>query len=681
MSKPLSTLGGSLSIATKLNLVLSILLIVVLGIAAAWLTHWQGERMQSQMQEEMQQANRQVIDMMDAYAAQLERSAALGAAALRANLPGAVVVLPERGDTAGKSLPLLRIGERVINNSTLEVDRFTRSTGALATVFVKDGSEWVRIATSVKKEDGSRAVGAVLSHDSPAYASLNAGRAYTGPAQLFGRDFMTLYTPLSNEAGQVVAALFVGEEFTASLAALRQKIMSVRFGESGYVYAFDARSEPGRMMIHPHSQGKNLLDFKDRDGIAINRVMLEQKRGLLHYHWAKPNSDEAIRPKIAVFDSFERWGWIVAASSYEDEFASQLMAMRLRLAIGTLLIIALLFAATFWASRTWVARPLAQAVDAIRRVAAGDLTVNFTAQSQDEVGKLLQAADEMSTQLRGMIGDVERSLVALSGQARSLVAIAEDVSSASGDQNAAASAMAACVEEMSSSINQVARHAELARQMAVDASARSENGAHVVGQATDTMGQIAVAVRQAGQTVRQLDGLSERIAEVVTVIRDIADQTNLLALNAAIEAARAGEAGRGFAVVADEVRKLAERTTQSTLQITDTVSKIQQGARLAVEHMESGVEQVDSGVSSANDAASSLQAIRDGAGQVGQAVSGISDALSEQDAASRDIALNVEKIAHQADGNHGKAREAAKSATTLAGLADALRASISRFKL
>jgi methyl-accepting chemotaxis protein-2 (aspartate sensor receptor) len=186
-----------------------------------------------------------------------------------------------------------------------------------------------------------------------------------------------LYTPLTNEAGQVVAALFVGEEFTASLAALRQKIMSVRFGESGYIYAFDSRGEPGRMMIHPHSQGKNLLDFKDKDGIAINRVMLEQKQGILHYHWAKPGSDEAARPKIAVFDTFQRWGWIVAASSYEDEFATQLNAMRIRLALGTVIIIALLSGATYWASKRWVARPLAGAVEVIRKVADGDLTVHF----------------------------------------------------------------------------------------------------------------------------------------------------------------------------------------------------------------------------------------------------------------------------------------------------------------
>jgi len=681
MSKQLSLSASNLSVATKLNLVISLLLITVLGVAGIWLTHWQEQRMESQMQHEMQQANRQVIDMMDAYAAQLERSAALAQAGLRTILPGPVGLASERVDSGGKSLPALRIGDHLINNSNAEVDRFTAETGSLATVFVKDGNEWVRVATSVKKEDGSRAVGSPLDHNSPAYASLNAGQTYTGPAQLFGRDFMTRYTPLKNEAGQVVAAMFVGEEFTESLAALRQKVMSIRFGESGYIYAFDAKNEPGRMMIHPKAQGKNLLDVKDKDGVAFNRIMLEQKQGMVHYHWAMPESKEEARPKLAVFAPFERWGWIVAASSYEDEFASQLLDVRLRLVAGIVFIIALLSIVTFWAGRSWVAKPLAYAVSAIRRVADGDLTVHIEAKNQDEVGELLQAADEMSVRLRGMVGDIEHSLASLAQQATLLVNISQDVSSASGEQNSAASAMAACVEEMSSSISQVARHAGVARQMATEANNKSQNGVVVVNEATRTMGQIADAVRQAGGTVSQLDGLSERIAEVVTVIRDIADQTNLLALNAAIEAARAGEAGRGFAVVADEVRKLAERTTQSTLQITDTVSKIQQGARMAVEHMEGGVRQVDAGVSSANMAANSLLDIQDGAQQVGGAIAGISDALSEQDAASRDIALNVEKIAQQADGNHGKAKSAAQAASALLTLADALRAGISRFKV
>jgi methyl-accepting chemotaxis protein len=204
-----------------------------------------------------------------------------------------------------------------------------------------------------------------------------------------------------------------------------------------------------------------------------------------------------------------------------------------------------------------------------------------------------------------MIGEVESSLISLSVQAQQLVSIAEDVSAASGEQNSSASTMAACVEEMSSSINQVARHAELAakwRWMPM----KSRIAACRLSVRPPDHGADCNCRAAGGQTVRQLDGLSERIAEVVTVIRDIADQTNLLALNAAIEAARAGEAGRGFAVVADEVRKLAERTTQSTLQISDTVSKIQDGARMAVEHMEQGVAQVEQGVSSAA-SASSLQ--------------------------------------------------------------------------
>ena len=681
MSNQYHRFTSRLKISTKLNLVLSAILLLVLGLAAVLLSHWQGQRMEDQMQEEMQQSNHQVIDMMDAYASQLERSAELAEVALRTGLPGAAALTGERVDTGGKSLPALSLGGHLLNGSNAEVDRFSHASGSLATVFVKDGSEWVRIATSVKKEDGSRAIGTALSHDSPAYASLMAGRSYTGPAQLFGRDFMTRYSPLQNEAGQIVGALFVGEDFTVSMASLRQKITALHFGKSGYVYALDARNEPGRLMIHPTLQGKNLLDTKDANGLAFNQQMLQQRNGMIRYQWVAPGSNEEPREKIAAFQTFERWGWIIAATRYDDEFQEQLHAMQWRLLAGAIIILGLLCFVTMVASRVWVAKPLGYAVNAIRRVASGDLTVHLEAENHDEVGELLEAADEMSVQLRGMVADIEHSLSSLAMQAQSLVAISTDVSAASGDQNTAAAAMAACVEEMSSSISQVARHAGLAREMSKDARSTSQGGAQVVGEATHTMGQIADAVRQAGKTVHQLDGLSERIAEVVTVIRDIADQTNLLALNAAIEAARAGEAGRGFAVVADEVRKLAERTTQSTLQISNTVDKIQSGARMAVEHMEAGVLQVDAGVRSADQAAESLQAIQQGAQQVGDAVNGISEALVEQDSASRDIALNVEKIAQQADGNHGKARVAADSAATLVGLADALRSSISRFKV
>jgi methyl-accepting chemotaxis protein-2 (aspartate sensor receptor) len=487
---------------------------------------------------------------------------------------------------------------------------------------------------------------------------------------------------LRDASGRVVGATFVGEDFTNSIAALRQKVLSVKFGATGYVFAFDARARPGEMMIHPTAEGKNLLNVKDSNGKPIISAMLQQRQGTLRYDWINPSLGETSpREKLSVFAPFDRWGWIIASSAYQDEFLHRLHMLQLQYALTLLAIVSLLIIVMTWIGRAWITRPLALAVDAIHRVAAGDLTAHVEVTSQDEVGALLLAANKMSEHLRLMVSEVEVSLDALTTQAEVMANISSDVSNASGEQNASACAMASSIEQMSVSIGQVAQHAKQAQQMALEAGEVSTSGASLVNQASDSMGRIAEAVRQASATVADLDGQSERIAQVVTVIREIADQTNLLALNAAIEAARAGEAGRGFAVVADEVRKLAERTTQSTTQISNTVTQIQSGARNAVLSMEQGVEQVAQGVHSAHVASDSLIQIQSSAGNVGNAVNGISEALHEQDATSRNIAQNVELIAAQAEGNHGKARAANQAAARLIGLAGDLRKSISRFRV
>ena len=240
--------------------------------------------------------------------------------------------------------------------------------------------------------------------------------------------------------------------------------------------------------------------------------------------------------------------------------------------------------------------------------------------------------------------------------------------------------MAAAVEEMTSSIDSVARHAQDAREMAETSGRISDSGAAVIGSAIQEMSNIAATVRTSSGAVARLGEQSEQIASIVNVIRGIADQTNLLALNAAIEAARAGEQGRGFAVVADEVRKLAERTTQSTHEIATMVEQIQLGAGNAVSSMDVGVSQVEAGVKLASQAGESIAEIKAGAARVDQAVISISAALSEQTAASQEIARNVEQIALQAENNHSQALATSSAAADMENLAGQLRQSIARFR-
>jgi methyl-accepting chemotaxis protein len=209
----------------------------------------------------------------------------------------------------------------------------------------------------------------------------------------------------------------------------------------------------------------------------------------------------------------------------------------------------------------------------------------------------------------------------------------------------------------------------------------STEGGEVIHKAAAEMSQIAETVRLTAQAIEELGQHSNQISSIVQVIKDVADQTNLLALNAAIEAARAGEQGRGFAVVADEVRKLAERTTKATEEITQMIGTIQHSAQAAVSTMSSAVDQVSGGVALAKQAGSAITQIKDGAEQVVAVVNDISSALTEQSSASNDIAAQVEKVAQMTEENSAAAAETSSAANNLQELASHMRATVSRFKI
>lgn len=390
--------------------------------------------------------------------------------------------------------------------------------------------------------------------------------------------------------------------------------------------------------------------------------------------------DTSPRDKIAVIDHFPRWGVVVGSGSYLDEFTRDVRGVQIQLAIAGGMIGMVLVGVVFFATRNWLSKPLREALAVTRRVSEGDLTVSVQALSRDEVGQLLDATDQMCTHLRRMIAEVNGGIGTLVKGVKQMAAASEEVASCSGKQSDAAAAMAAAIEEMTVSIERVSQLSHEARDMAHSSGEVSDNGVAVIDCAIKEMGTIAATVRESSGAVVQLGGQSQQIASIVNVIREIADQTNLLALNAAIEAARAGEQGRGFAVVADEVRKLAERTTQSTGEITNMVSRIQGGAKNAVDSMNVGVSQVEAGVELANKAGVSIAEIKTSAAGVGCAVVGISEALREQTAASQDIARNVEHIAQQAEHNHAQAKQTSEAATSLEVVAERLRQSIAQFK-
>lgn len=326
-------------------------------------------------------------------------------------------------------------------------------------------------------------------------------------------------------------------------------------------------------------------------------------------------------------------------------------------------------------------RSLREAGEAAAAIAAGNLSHPMPPASNDEVGELVAKISIMRDNLRELIAAVHQNVEGVTQAASELSSAANGRAQAGESQSAAASGMAAAIEELSVSINQVEKNSQEAHNVTLASGRQSEEGGRIIHDAADEMRLIADTVNGTADTLRELEDLSGQISSIVKVIKEIADQTNLLALNAAIEAARAGEQGRGFAVVADEVRKLAERTANSTQEITGMINKIQQGTQRAVQEVEASVQRVNEGVELANKAGNSVTAIRTGSEQVTRAVDEITLALKEQVSTARDISRKVEQIAQGAEENSSTVTQTASSASRLESLAWQLSGLAGKFRI
>jgi methyl-accepting chemotaxis protein len=467
--------------------------------------------------------------------------------------------------------------------------------------------------------------------------------------------------------------------------AAMETIRAMRYDKVEYFWIHDLDDLMVMHPIKPELDGKNLDQIKDKNGKFLfqefNKVVKAQGAGFVDYLWPKPGAEEGV-PKISFVMGFQPWNWVIGSGIYTDDVDAKFRTDAIKLLLWGLGIGGFVGVSLLLLSRN-IIRTLggdpSEASAVTRRIAAGDLatTISYAAGNPDS---LIANISTMQDTLRRMISTITGHAEQVATAAKQLLKASEEVADRASQQSDAASSMAASVEEMSVSIDQVRDNAQEAHGISREAGAISREGAEVIHGAAAEMRKISDAVQSSSEIVEDLGRQSDQITSIVNTIKEIADQTNLLALNAAIEAARAGEQGRGFAVVADEVRKLAERTSLSTTEIGGMVTKIQNGTRSAVSSMQAGVNQVGNGVQLANQAADSINRIRDGAERVTQVVNGISDSIKEQSMAGTQIAHQLETIAQMSEESAVAVKHTATAARHLQALADSLHQAVGQFK-
>ncbi|MDR3430199.1 methyl-accepting chemotaxis protein [Silvimonas sp.] len=455
-------------------------------------------------------------------------------------------------------------------------------------------------------------------------------------------------------------------------------------GGKDYFFVFDYNSVE-LYIPNPKMVGKDMSNVADADGVKFVPEMVKVGRnggGFVHYAFPRPGSTDP-KPKVSYAMAFDDWQWVVGTGIYIDDVSTAFWNEALRQMAYVLIVLVALGVIGGMLVRS-VLRQLggepAYASEVMQRIAAGDLTVQVRTDGDNE-NSLLAGIQRMAVSLRALIQQIHENAGEVGRLTSEVAGAADKVAFGSDSQNDATRSMAAAIEQMSTSIVVVADNAGEASRLSAEAGSQAERGNEIIGGTSHKINQISGIVADSATSIGALGEQTDSIASIMQMIREVAEQTNLLALNAAIEAARAGEQGRGFAVVADEVRKLAERTSGATAEISGKIDSIRDASKEATVRMASVVKEVAQGVQMAGEASAAIASIRTDSGKVVVSANQISEALREQSAASHAIASHVEDIANMTEQNTDNARRAADAARRLDQLTQSLRDAVDRFKV
>lgn len=545
-------------------------------------------------------------------------------------------------------VPLLMNDGEVITNNFEKPDRFTAMTGGSATVFMRVGDDFLRVSTSLRKADGSRAFGTMLGKSHPGYQKLINGEEYRGPADLFGRNYMTKYVPFRDHTGEVAGILYVGFDYTASFVELKKSISQLTIGETGFAYIVDLKAgkNQGNLVLHPTEEGKN-ISAAIKNGDQILNSIMSTRGGIIHVPTTAANGE--IKNKLLAFSQAKQWNWGVVVGSYEEEFTRAADKLHMQMIILSIVCTLIITGLLFITLRIKL-KPISTICGYMQAIGDGDLTTRIhtdmgdSADSHNEIHQLSRSAKATVAGLRKVTKQLNNTMNTINTHLHTVSGGVDRLNSDLNRQQQETEMVASAISEMTSTSEEVASNAASAAQQTQLASTEANHGDQLVQEVVNSIQSISSEVNELTNMIEQVEQNSNSIGTVMDVIQNIAEQTNLLALNAAIEAARAGEAGRGFSVVADEVRNLAQQTAKSTTEIREMIERLQGNTRSAVQRMEMSNDKVKSSVEMTSQAGQALSAITNSVANISDASVQIASAAEEQTSVSEDVSRNIENI-------------------------------------